>query len=397
MESKNVILITGPPCNGRDEYIREALPKLNKILSVGYYHVFKYMQKVAHIHGVHNLTRDNVFSISRAQLERIRDSAFVQVRNEIIESENEIDIVSTPAVFRIRPWGDYLSGRVDGLKIHHLDQLNPKCAIVFIDDLLRVRENMKNDPLWGRMKVNLRNLAEWRSMVIQIIDEYFEEKSQEFEWIIFAKEHPIDTFINLILNEKPKLYISFHITGQEDFKDVKRFMDKLSTHFICIDPYTIKDWDVVTKYDETIQTINGSKIPDTIDITINYSEGPETFKNITLEEIEDAMDLIRTQIVERDLQLIACVHATVVYHKSETPSYGVMNEVIHSTTRVSRPTYVLYPFKKRLSPFFEHYIEKKENMIHGTAKIEELEDELKRKLIEDYNSWPTWIPRKKTI
>lgn len=89
------------------------------------------------------------------------------------------------------------------------------------------------------------------------------------------------------------------------------------------------------------------------------------------------------------------IHATVVYHKSETPSYGVMNEVIHSTTRVSRPTYVLYPFKKRLSPFFEQYIEKKENMIHGTAKIEELEDELKRKLIEDYNSWPTWVPRPK--
>jgi len=121
---------------------------------------------------------------------------------------------------------------------------------------------------------------------------------------------------------------------------------------------------------------------------VNYRNGPQTFSNIPLEEIEDALDLIRTQIVERDFLLIANTHATIVYHKSEVPSYGVMAEVIHSVTRVNRPVYVLYPFKTRPSPFFEHSVRRK-NIIHGDKPIEELENEMTERLKRDYKTWPT--------
>ena len=337
MQNKRVVLVTGPPGNGRDEYLQQAIKKLEKKVKTGYYHVFEYMQEVAPLYGVHNLTRDNVFIISKSTLERIRNDAFSKVVKEIQESDNEIDIVSTPAVFRIRPWGGYLSGRVDGLTIEHIEQLRPTTMIVFIDDLLRVRENMRKDAMWQKAlgAVTLKDLAEWRHLAIELVQGYAEQTLPPKDWIIFAKEHRVDTFVDLLLGEKPRIYLSYHITGHEEFTDVQRFMKKLSDFFICIDPYTIKDWDVVKAYDDALRQMN----KDAIDIEIKYSDYCHRFSDIPLKEIEEAIDLIRTQIVERDFQLIANVHATVVYHRDEKPSYGVMAEIIHSL-RVDRPVYL---------------------------------------------------------
>jgi len=383
-EEKKIVLVTGPPGNGRDEYIREALPKLENKVKVGYYHIFEYMQRSAPSHGVPNLTRENVFDIARSTLERIRDSAFIEVAEEIKNSNNQIEIISTPAIFKVIPWGDYLSGKVNGVTLDHIKQLNPTNIVIFIDDLLRVREKMKEDPLRRRMHLALKDLAEWRRLTIEIVQEYTDQRFYSVDWIIFAKEHPVDTFVDLLLGEKPRIYLSYHITGQHDFQDVHRFMNKLSSNFVCIDPYTIKDWDIVKAYDNALEKDE----KDQISIDVNYRNGPQTFSNISLGEIEDAIDLIRTQIVERDFLLIANVHATVVYHKSEAPSYGVMAEVIHSVTRVNRPVYVLYPFKTRPSPFFEHFV-KRENIIHGDESIERLEDEMVERLKHDYKTWPT--------
>lgn len=381
---KKIILVTGPPGNGRDEYLKDPLSKLGHEVKVGYYHIFAYMQKAAPSHGVPNLTRENVFDIAKSTLERIRDSAFANVTDEIRKSNNQIEIISTPAVFRVTPWGDYLSGRVDGVTINHIKQLNPTNLIVFIDDLLRVREQMKKDPLREGMHLTLKDLADWRRSAIQIVQEYTDQKFPTANWIIFAKEHPVDTFVDLLLGKKPRIYLSYHITAQQDFRDVQRFMSKLSSSFVCIDPYAIKDWDIVTAYDKALE--HGEERQ--ISIEVNYRNGPQVFSDIPLEEIENAIDLIRTQIVERDFVLIANVHATVVYHRSENPSYGVMAEVIHSVTTVSRPVYVLYPFKTRPSPFFEHFV-KRENIIHGNKSIENLEDEMVERLKHYCETWPT--------
>jgi len=386
-KDKQVILITGPPGNGRDEYLQEALPKFEKQAKLGYYHIFDYMQKTASSHGVPHLTRENVFDIAKATLERIRDSAFAKVTYEVSESQNEIDIISTPAVFKVTPWGDYFTGKVNGITLDHIKQLKPTKIIVFIDDLLRVREQMRKDPLRKRMRLALRDLADWRESAIEMVQDYVDKRaySETLDWIIFPKEHPVKTFVDLLVGQKPRIYLSYHITGQEDFKDVQRFMEKLCDSFVCIDPYTIKDWDIVTTYDEAL--VQKKK---KLTIRVNYRDGVKTFSDIPVQEVEDAIDLIRTQIVQRDFLIIANVHATVVYHRSENPSYGVMAEVIHSVTRVNRPVYVLYPFETRPSPFFEHFV-KHENIVFGNGAIESLEDEMIEKLESDCKDWPTIV------
>jgi len=383
-----VILVTGPPDNGRDEYIKIALSKLEKV-KIGYYHVFDYMQRIATTCGIPNLTRENVFDVSKSKLEEIRDKAFSDIISKVMKSTNDIDIVSTPAIFRVPIGRDYYTGEVEGLNLEIIGHLSPDVVIVFIDDLLRVRERIKADPLRNKLGLKLKDLADWRESSIQIAKEYVDSvkaKGGPIDFIIFAREHPITTFIDLILGRKPRLYLSYHITGQEDFEDIKRIIQKLNEYFVCIDPYTIKDWLIVMAYDHAIE--NGQeKVP----IETTDPNGNPVTCELEISEIEEAIDLIRSQIVERDLEIIANVHATVVYHKAKEPSYGVMVEVFHSATIVHRPVYVLYPFKVRPSPFFEHYI-KSTNLIQGDKPITKLEDELVEKLKAEYDGWPTWEP-----
>ena len=322
MSSKKVILVTGPPGNGRDQYLKEVIPLLEKEKTTGYYHIFEYMQKTAPTYGIFNLTRENVLSsVSKTQLDQIREAAFSLVSEDIKKSENDIEIVSTPSIFHIRPWGDYRSGTVDGLTSTHIDKIQPTCIIVFIDDLLRVRENLRRDSTWKRMELTLNDLANWRNSAIEMIEPIFESRPHEIPWLIYAKEHPFTTLRDILLGTLPRIYISFPITGEEDFTHVDRFIGKLNNNFICINPYTIKDWIIVKEYDNLKEKLEDKDLPENIDIKITYTTGEKIFRRIPIQEIEDAIDIIRTQIVDRDLQIITSVHATVVYHLGEKPSY----------------------------------------------------------------------------
>ena len=333
--------------------------------------------------GIPNLTREKVFEVAKSKLDEIRDKSFFQVVKDVRSSTNDIDIISTPAVFKTPIRADYYTGVVEGLTLEIIKALKPNLIILFIDDLIKVRAKVATDPLRRKLGFTLKDLAEWRELSLQIVKDYViqaKASGSSVEFMIFAKEHPASTFVDLVLGIKPRIYVSYHITGQDDFKDVQRLISKMKAAFVCMDPYAIKDWQIVKEYDKAISE---NKMVVTLDsVDINSSTVTET---LPLDETEEAINLIRSQIVERDLEVIANVHATVVYHISTQPSYGVMVEVFHSITIVQRPVYVLYPFKVRLSPFFEHYINP-ENMIQGDTPRPTLEDQLVTKLIEEYKS-----------
>jgi ribosomal protein L22 len=261
--------------------------------------------------------------------------------------------------------------------------------VFFIDDLLRVRKRVNEDTLRSGLGLKLKDLAESRESSLKIVKDYVlqaKAKSPKIVFMIFAKQHPTSTFVDLVLGKKPRIYLSYHITGQEDFKDVQRLMNKLQLSFVCIDPYAIKDWQIVGAYDQAIRKNKKEVIMKTME-----ANGTGTIDRLSLKETKETIDLIRSQIVERDLEIIANVHATVVYHRSDKPSYGVMVEVFHSATMVQRPVYVLYPFKVRLSPFFEHYV-RPGYMIQGEKDVRRMENALVNKLKKEYKKWSTWSP-----
>jgi len=395
MNNKRVILVTGPPGNQRDEYLQRAIKGMD---DVGYHHVFEYMQQVALNYFKTNLTRENVFDIPKNRLEDIRDASIDEIAKRINLSNKKIEIISTPARFKVKPIRDYYSGFVDGLNESHIEKLKPDMIILFIDDLLRVRRNLRQDEHWKRhITPDLKTLAEWRQSAQEQIENYITQVesspkySKYIDYIIFAREHPVETFQDLIKGEKPRVYLSYNITGREKDKamgKIEKLREELSKHFVCIDPYAIKDWDIVTAYDEALE-----KGSDKVSVKIKYRE--ETLKEeLYANEVGNCIDLIRSQIVSRDLRLIDFCHAIFVYHWAEAPSYGVMAEVIHATTKASAYVYVVYPYKKRLSPFFEHYAGEK--IFHGDDENQLIEKAISA-MVNEYKTWPKYVKAQKNM
>jgi adenylate kinase len=380
-----IVLVTGPPLNGRDEYIHQAIELLRKDgVKVGYHHVFDYMQKVSPKFGLTNLSRENVLDVSSSRLQQIRDEAFNDIKDAIKESSNDIELISTPANFRINPSSTSSTGRINGLEIRYIELFNLNMIVVLIANLLEVRKNLLGDEAWkARVDSNLKTLAEWRRESIELVEDFqskiLSKTKNLLDITIFAKGNDAKTFADLLLSKKPRIYLSYHITEatKETLENVQIIKRKMMQDFVCIDPYAIKDWDIVTAFDNAILNDSTKVVVGDTPLTVN--------------EVEEAINEIRAQIVFRDYDLIEGTHATVVCHLSEFASYGVMSEIIHTRTEADNPVYVLYPFKKRPSPFFEFYVGEPSNIIHN-GDIEALTDLLIEKMKNDIkrSKWTRW-------
>jgi adenylate kinase len=387
MKSKSV-LVTGPPLNGRDDYLREVLKLLGDDAEC--HDVFECMTDLGKTRFKLNITRKNVLGLSSQTLNRIRNAAFEYIAEQIRASKKRIEIISTPSNFRIKPSPTAPEGRIQGLDEKHLALINPQLIVVFISDIQEVRRNLLGDPDWkDRVEPTLKTLAEWRRESLDLVRNYtervFSEKGITIDTLVYAKAHPPRTLADVIVGQKPRIYLSYPITGasQESLQGVVEIKNKLSEQFVCIDPYANKDWDVINAYDEALESGK-----DEVEIK-------STGERLSRSEVEEAIDEIRAQTVTRDYRLIEATHATVVVHLSESPSYGVMAEIIHTRSVTDNPVYVLYPFKKRPSPFFEFYAGK-DHILQGPS-APEMTSKLIRQMEKDISAgkWPNWAAASK--
>ncbi|NJE84898.1 hypothetical protein E3E23_03485 [Thermococcus sp. CX2] len=383
---KEVILLTGPPLNGRDEYITEAL-KLAEGESYVYYHVFDYIREVGKELGV-KITRKNVldFAISHQDLmNEIRDEAFNRIRKEIDESDKKYHLVSTPSLFR---WG---SGSVLGFTTSNLKLLRPNRVIIVLDDVLSVRRRIINDPEWFERfgkdpeNIKLTTLVMWREDAINHVKTLVHELKKEgleVRYVLqFGIRHPHEVFLNLIFreNEKPLIYLSYPMTGHENeyYHRVRDFYDKLSKHFTVLDPGALDDWWVVAEYDNQV-----AKDPSIRRIKIKHLLDGEEVEELDREDIEQATDILRRQLVERDFNLVDVSKAIAVYHYAEGVSAGVISEMAEAY-RTLAAIYLYYPFERRPSPFMEFY--GMQNPSRRTMFKDE--DEMIRAMVEEKDYW----------
>lgn len=383
---KEVILLTGPPLNGRDEYITEAL-KLAEGGSHVYYHVFDYIREVGKELGV-KITRKNVldFAISHQDLmNEIRDEAFNRIRNEIDESDKKYHLVSTPSLFR---WG---SGSVLGFTTSNLKLLRPNRVVIVLDDVLSVRRRIINDPEWFERfgkdpeNIKLTTLVMWREDAINHVKTLVHELKKEgleVRYVLqFGIRHPHEVFLNLIFreNEKPLIYLSYPMTGHEEeyYHRVRDFYDKLNEHFTVLDPGALDDWWVVAEYDNQV-----AKDPSIRRIKIKHLLDGEEVEELDREDIEQATDILRRQLVERDFNLVDVSKAIAVYHYAEEVSAGVISEMAEAY-RTLAAIYLYYPFERRPSPFMEFY--GMQNPSRRTMFKDE--DEMIRAMVEEKDYW----------
>lgn len=383
---KEVILLTGPPLNGRDEYLKEALEKASGE-SFAYYHVFDYLREVGKERGV-KITRKNVldFAINHQDLmNEIRDEAFERIRWEIDESDKRFHLVSTPSLFR---WG---SGSVIGFTLSNLKLLKPDRVIIVLDDVLSVRRRIINDPEWFERfgndpdNIKLTTLVMWREDAINHVKTLVHELKKErinVRYVLqFGIRHPPEVFLDLIFREKekPLVYLSYPMTGHEEeyYHRVRDFYNKLSEHFTVLDPGALDDWWVVAEYDNQV-----AKNPNIKKIKIKHLLDGNEVDELEREDIEQATEILRRQLVERDFNLVDVSKAIAVYHYAEGVSAGVVSEMAEAY-RTLAAIYLYYPFKRRPSPFMEFY--GMQNPSRRTMFKDE--DEMIRAMVEEKDYW----------
>ncbi|EEB73856.1 hypothetical protein [Thermococcus sp. AM4] len=381
-----VILLTGPPLNGRDEYLSEALKKASGE-SYAYYHVFEYLREVGKERGV-KITRKNVldFAINHQDLmNEIRDEAFERIRREIDGSDKRFHLVSTPSLFR---WG---SGSVIGFTLSNLKLLKPDRVIIVLDDVLSVRRRIINDPEWFERfgndpdNIKLTTLVMWREDAINHVKTLVHELKKEginVRYILqFGIRHPPEVFLDLVFREKekPLVYLSYPMTGHEEeyYHRVRGFYDKLSEHFTVLDPGALDDWWVVAEYDNQV-----AKNPNVKRIRIKHLLDGNEVDELDREDIEQATEILRRQLVERDFNLVDVSRAIAVYHYAEGVSAGVISEMAEAY-RTLAAIYLYYPFERRPSPFMEFY--GMQNPSRRTMFRDE--DEMVRAMVEEKEYW----------
>ncbi len=387
---RRVVLVTGPPLNGRDEYVGKALRLANGNGDrFRYYHVFDYIREAGKERGV-RITRKNVldFAISHQDIMNdIRDQAFSRIESEVRECEDDetLHIVSTPSLFR---WG---SGSVIGFTLSNLKLLRPDRVVIMLDDILSVRRRIIRDREWFERfgsdprKIRLTTLVMWREDAINHVKTLVHELKREgvnVRYVLqFGIRHPPTVFLNLMLHEydKPLVYLSYPMTGHEReyYSRVRRFYDKLSEHFTVLDPGALDDWWVVAEYDAQVNAD-----PSVRSIRIKHLLDGEEVDEIEREDIEHATDILRRQLVERDFNLVDVSKAIAVYHYAEGVSAGVISEMAEAY-RTLAAVYLYYPFRRRPSPFMEFY--GMQNPSRRTMFRDE--DEMIKAMVEEREYW----------
>jgi adenylate kinase len=258
---KNVVLVSGPSGCDRDAYIKEAIGTRD---DTNYYQVFDYMKFVAAVDGS-ALSETNIDDPNKEPHIKWRTEAFDLIAEEIESSNKTNHIISTTCIF------DYPSGVIEeGITGELFNVIKPNTVIVFIDDLIAIKKRLKNDDRWKRIfresggEASLSILAHWRQAATDLLEKlantykklHCDSQTGFVEnFFIFAKQHPKETFLSLIFETKTKyqIYLSYPITDAEDNGDFEGLKRVMSDYFVVFDPYTIKEWQIVDKYDDAIE------------------------------------------------------------------------------------------------------------------------------------------------
>ena len=351
------VLCAGPPGSDRDNYV-QTLRELGefKKTPIGCHHLFDYIVEEAKLGG-YSLNKINIldfFLNNPDKLLAFRKEAVKKIVRKMKDEPPTAHLLSTPYFFEWK--GESLTG----LSSDEIEILDPGIFVIIIDDVVRVRERLALDPQWKGYTFTLSEIAKWRREEIKGIYNFAHDFIPPRKCYILAKEHPIDVFYDLVLNqEKKKVYLSYPITGVDPEKvaEARAIAKKLSASFIIFDPLTIHDWAIVNCWKETVDKKSKT---DKFDCEVEYANEKKTF-SCKASEVEYAIKDIRRQIVDRDYKLIDSSDYVFVYHPRESISAGVMCEMIHAKIE-GKMVYAMYPFEP--SPFFEYYA----NRIFKTKK-----------------------------
>ncbi|UCH57187.1 MAG: hypothetical protein JSV18_07600 [Candidatus Bathyarchaeota archaeon] len=344
---RRVIVCTGSPGNGRDDLLLQ----MRETQNFHYHHLFQYIVEEAELEDT-TLSKMNIldfYDSSPERMERFHKAAIARIVQEI-EKKGGTHIVSTPFHF------EWKGNRYQGLHADEVKALDPDMFVVIFDDILRVRNRLKQDIQWQGHKFTLGETANWRREEVQGVYDLARLFTPRREVQLVAFENGPEFLKDVVWSRgREKVYMSHPITGEEEefFENIFRFGQSLSEYYVVFDPYMIKDWNIVEAWramvNEAIE--RGEPRPTMLRFTMEYRTG-------TIEQEIDALELetgiknLRFQIIDTDYKIIENSALVVVYHPRASISAGVMCEMVYAKA-LAKMVYVYYPYEP--SPFFEWY------------------------------------------
>jgi len=321
--------------------------------SIDFFSSFDYIEKAAKANGV-EITRENVLDFylhNPDKMNQFRDAAVQEIDGAVRNSSNAC-LVSMPSVF------EWKGASMFGFEKRHVELLNPSFIVAIVDDFVRVRERLHEDPEWKDKEFSPEVIAKWRRSGIDRVWEIAHDFSPPIPVYLIALEHDPGVLFDLLFTDKKRIYLSFAITGEDPttLSTVFSFAKQLSEHFIVFNPLTIYDWNLIRQWKKVVDkaTETGEGIPDEFECEISYPSGPRKYICDTSEISKIIVDA-RRQIVDRDYKMISAVNWVVVYHRRKEISAGVVCEMVHAKREVKK-VYAFYPYEP--SPWFEYYCDR---------------------------------------
>jgi len=314
---KNIIF-TGVSGSGRIELLEELAEVIRK------------RRKSVHIHDLGNkifeaanalqihITDQKILDIDHNLLLALRKIAVLSVVQDMINNPVDINFIGIHATFR---WKGRL---IDGINLRDLSNFNADSIINVVDDVTRILDTNKKNKKWEDSEIpDIKDTNDWmmeEQFLTDIIANFL-----DIPCYVIGRKHNIENLTDLILSEKPKIYLSYPITAIKDANPelLERiqndYLQELEKRFIVFNPLVIEDLKNAGKI---------SKLPSA------------------------ALQGMKTRTVDRDYHFIDQSDFVIVVYLTEKVSSGVLSEIIYASTH-GKNVYMIYPFK--LSPFIEEY------------------------------------------
>jgi len=312
------IIFTGVSGSGRIELINELAEVIrNRGKSVQIHDLGKEIFEAASDLRLH-VTDQKILDIDHNLLLALRKIAVLSVIEKIISNPVDINFIGIHATFR---WKGRL---IDGINLRDLVGFDTDSIINVVDDVTKIFEINKKNKKWEDSEIpNIKETNDWiieEQFLTDIIANFL-----DVPCYVIGRRHNIENLTDLILSDKPKIYLSYPITAIKD--DSPELLDKiqndylkeLEKRFIVHNPLVIEDLK------------NAGKISDLSSA---------------------ALKGMKTRTIDRDYHFIDQSDFVVVIYLTEKVSSGVLSEIIYASTH-GKNVYLLYPFKR--SPFIEEY------------------------------------------
>ena len=264
------------------------------------------------------VSEKKIMDIDRHLLESLRRIAILRANNLIRQSTADIILIGVHATFRWR-------GRlINGVNFQDLKELPIDGILNIVDDVSTIVEVNRQNPKYE--DVPIPDATEMNNWLME--EEFVSFLLSEILGIpvfLVGRNHTVNNLADLILVDKPKIYLSYPVTAIKEqhphfLDDIKsQYLPQLEDRFIVFNPLVIQDLEKVG-----------------------------TMKDLSA----DLLASLNARTVVRDYRFIDQSDFIVVVYMTDKISPGVLSEVIYAGTH-SKPVYMVYP--DRVSPFLSEY------------------------------------------